>query len=132
MKTCTKCNKDKLLEDFNKNESKWCKTCQDAANAKYDPLLGFKINLKRYYGMSYENYAALQEQQDNRCAICGNQETGLYWRTKNIKRLCVDHNHETKQIRGLLCTNCNHGLGKFHENPELLEKAIQYLKKYNK
>jgi len=46
------------------------------------------------------------------------------------RRLAVDHEHSTGTIRGLLCINCNKGLGNFKDNIELLEAAIQYLKNY--
>ena len=54
------------------------------------------------------------------CEICLNYEFG--------RRLCRDHNHKTGAQRGLLCTNCNLGLGNFKDNPELLLRAIEYLK----
>lgn len=47
------------------------------------------------------------------------------------RRLFVDHNHETKKVRGLLCTNCNAGLGMFKDSIEKLELAIDYLNHYN-
>lgn len=56
------------------------------------------------------------------CAICGTLETELN------KRLSVDHCHTTNEIRGLLCTNCNIGLGMFKDNPELLDHAQRYLR----
>jgi uncharacterized protein YlaI len=55
------------------------------------------------------------------CAICGKHQTILN------KTLNVDHCHKTGKIRGLLCTNCNHGLGKFYDNAEVLKVAINYL-----
>lgn len=54
--------------------------------------------------------------QKGACAIC-----------KQTKKLVVDHNHTTKQIRGLLCSTCNLGLGMFQDNMDLLESAIRYL-----
>jgi hypothetical protein len=46
--------------------------------------------------------------------------------------LCVDHDHETKDVRGILCRRCNLALGQFRDNVELLENAVKYLKKYGK
>ena len=57
------------------------------------------------------------DQQKGKCAIC-NQE---------MEKPYVDHCHNTKKIRGLLCVNCNFGLGSFKDNPKLLMKAIKYL-----
>ncbi len=43
------------------------------------------------------------------------------------KGLCVDHDHKTGEIRGLLCDSCNNGLGRFKDNPEILASALSYL-----
>jgi hypothetical protein len=76
------------------------------------------------YGWTDELYKYALESQDNRCAICKREFT----ETPNC-----DHKHtEPPQPRGLLCTDCNLSLGRFHENVEYLENAIAYLKKYNK
>jgi len=68
--------------------------------------------------LAYEYY----EKHDGKCEICRNVcETG--------KNLAMDHNHQTGEIRGMLCNLCNRGLGLFKDNPELLTKAIEYLNK---
>ena len=77
--------------------------------------------LKNRYGIIEFDYDELAKAQENKCAICGLQPTK--------KRLDLDHCHITKQIRGLLCNNCNRGLGHFKDNVELLSNAIEYLKK---
>ena len=76
-------------------------------------------NLKRTYGISLEEYESLLESQDNVCKICKTEKIG--------KHLAVDHDHKTGKIRGILCENCNRGLGMFKDSPELLQNAIQYL-----
>jgi len=77
--------------------------------------------LWREYQMSLEDYNNLLELQNNCCAICNiNQE-------KIIIKLCVDHNHETGSVRGLLCSNCNSGIGFLKDNPDLIFNAIKYL-----
>ncbi len=70
-------------------------------------------------------YNDLHAQQKGTCAICHKQET----RTKKGKvvALAVDHCHITGKIRGLLCGECNTGLGKFKDNPFLLKAALKYL-----
>ncbi len=78
--------------------------------------------LKSEYGISLEEYNLLLIAQDNKCAIC---------RSSDPKKssFSVDHDHNTGRIRGLLCHNCNVGLGGFRDTPEFLQSAIRYLAK---
>lgn len=69
----------------------------------------------------------LHDSQNGLCAICNKPETA-FMKTKTMF-LAVDHDHATGEVRGLLCTNCNNGLGRFNDNIELLQKAIQYIEK---
>lgn len=64
--------------------------------------------------------ASREHYQDNRCAICGEPPPPN-------RRLAIDHNHTTGQIRDLLCTRCNAGLGMFNDDTALLERAAEYL-----
>jgi hypothetical protein len=82
-------------------------------------------DLQKAYGITLDDYKVMQEQQKHLCAICFLKDSN-----KRTKGLCVDHCHDTKQVRGLLCTNCNQGLGKFFDNEELLRNAIAYLEQY--
>lgn len=77
--------------------------------------------LKYLYGIAPDKYDELLVKQNGVCAICRKLcVTG--------QRLSVDHCHETGKVRGLLCHNCNHGIGKFKDKPELLLAAAKYLK----
>lgn len=81
--------------------------------------------LKKNYGLSRDEYMAMSEKQDHKCAICGRPE-GAKIRGKTLA-LAVDHCHVKGHIRGLLCADCNRGLGMFKDDAELLQKAIKYL-----
>lgn len=63
-------------------------------------------------------------EQGGVCAICGQKETSTY--RGKVRKLAVDHCHKTGRVRGLLCMNCNQGLGKFQHSHELLIKAATY------
>lgn len=91
-------------------------------------LTAMKTALKKHYGLNIEDYNLMLELQDNRCAICNMEETAIS-RYGTPKRLTVDHCHETGKIRGLLCDNCNRGIGHLKESIRVLEKAIIYLGK---
>lgn len=77
----------------------------------------------KQYGINFEDYDRMFIEQNGCCAICGKHQT------KEKKSLHVDHNHKTGKIRGLLCQKCNHGVGLFNDNLDLLKKAIEYLDK---
>jgi hypothetical protein len=80
------------------------------------------ILLKHRYGITLDVYKEMLEFQNGVCAICGKPET-----IKRKTRLSVDHCHDTLKVRGLLCDQCNKGLGNFKHNKELLSKALKYL-----
>lgn len=76
------------------------------------------------YGITLETYRALEQSQNHCCKICGKHKTD-----NRYGILDVDHDHKTGEIRGLLCNNCNRGLGSFKDSQTNLLKAIQYLKR---
>lgn len=76
-------------------------------------------HLRREYGITIEDFDAILESQSGRCAICDSGDPGKTW--------CVDHDHESGAIRGVLCWHCNVGLGHFRDNPTALASAIDYL-----
>jgi hypothetical protein len=80
------------------------------------------------YGISVREYDALLTTQGGGCAICGRTENPGRFR----QSLPVDHNHETGAIRGILCIDCNRGLGMFRDDPRLLRKAATYLENFVK
>lgn len=92
-----------------------------------DPLKIMDSKLRSTYGISLEQFEELERFQKHGCAICQKPER-MMARGK-ICRLAVDHCHESGEVRGLLCSNCNNGLGRFQHDLQLLERALEYLKK---
>lgn len=80
------------------------------------------------YGITWRSYVWMHKKQRWVCAICGELES-VNAKVFSIRKksLSVDHNHETNAIRGLLCNECNTGLGKFKDKVSLLRRAISYL-----
>ena len=76
-----------------------------------------KSSLVRLYGITLEDYQACLQKQNYVCAICKKESNQLY----------VDHCHTTNLFRGLLCMNCNTGLGQFKDNISFLNSAVNYL-----
>jgi hypothetical protein len=83
-----------------------------------------QYNMMHNYGITIKQYDEMAKKQNNRCAICNMHQSELKL------ALCIDHNHNSKEIRELLCHRCNAGLGMFKESKELLRKATEYLEKY--
>lgn len=78
--------------------------------------------MKHRYGIGLIEYDKMAKYQNNRCIICGKV-------AKRGRGLCVDHIHGNGHIRGLLCRNCNSGLGYFQDNENILQRAAEYTKK---
>ena len=86
-------------------------------------------NLQKRYGIGIEKYQTMYEQQEGKCAICEKHSTAVFTKGSEGFELCVDHCHHTGKVRGLLCENCNTGIGKLNDDPSMLRKAITYLEK---
>jgi len=82
----------------------------------------------RRQGCTAEEYQSLLDKQNGRCAICGVAEGHRSSRGRKC-RFAIDHDHRTGAIRGLLCNNCNRGLGRFKDSVGNLESALRYLKR---
>ena len=107
LKECPKCGRVLTENDFTPN-SPHCKLCKRDYDWQYS------------YGLSPEQYLELHNSQEGKCKICGKELDSGY--------LHVDHDKNTGEIRGLLCGNCNRGLGLFGDSIKNLEKAVEYLK----
>lgn len=90
--------------------------------AKRNPDKVRNQKLKAAYGITLEQYNELLAKQNGMCAICGSPPGD-----GRSKYLHVDHCHLTKKVRGLLCGNCNQGLGRFEHDVGVLSEAIRYL-----
>ena len=99
------------------NRTKWAKDHPDKIAA-----FNRKFWLKKRYGITQEQYEAILAAQGGGCAICGTKDPG-----KGRKNFCVDHDHKTGKVRGLLCAKHNKMLGLAGDDVELLERSIDYL-----
>ncbi|ENG0769472.1 endonuclease VII domain-containing protein [Salmonella enterica subsp. enterica] len=120
-KQCTVCGETKPRTDFyrkgrNNDVMSRCKKCDNATNPAH--------KLKSRYGITTKDYERMFIDQGGVCAICGSPQEN--------RRLAVDHDHETGEVRRLLCTNCNLGLGSFKDNPQLLLNAASYLREHGR
>ena len=149
-KKCNRCKELKLFEEFGRQDrgkfdlNGRCKKCiNEIGILKYkERPEAIKANQKRYhlknpnaranaranarlkyiFNITLEDYNLMLKYQDFLCAICKTP-------SDKFRRLFdVDHCHSTGKIRGLLCLNCNKGVGLFKDNVATLENAINYLK----
>ena len=86
-------------------------------------------HLANTYGLTVADYDAMKAEQGGVCAICKQPPLEHFWDGR-VKELCIDHDHETGKVRGLLCGLCNKGIGNFRDNPRLMTEAIGYLEKH--
>jgi len=122
--------------------AKWARDDRARNKAKYQ-LLNKNGSLGRNYPkrlleilksrcLTKDQYDAMIEAQNNKCAICNQTETCKDPSNDCVRRLSIDHNHTTGEVRELLCHSCNSGIGKFKEDIELLRAAIAYIEKHNR
>jgi hypothetical protein len=76
--------------------------------------------LRTRYGLTREDYESMYQKQDGRCLIC----------KEKFEVLCIDHDHHTGKIRGLLCVQCNAALGAFKDDVQYLRTAILYIEQH--
>lgn len=105
----------------------WCKKCCSLKNQTIYKTRIRKANLQKY-NLSLDDYFYLLKKQDYKCQICRIPVTNAPGVGGSSGTLCVDHDHETNKIRGLLCSRCNTGLGLFLDDIFNLQNAIIYLK----
>lgn len=134
LKRCNKCGIEKPRTEFwsrpqrgpdaVRSRCKACTNCPDY-HAEYRKANKERIRdskLQYYFGLTADEYENLSASQGHVCKICGGIE-----RSRRYTRLCVDHCHTTKEIRGLLCNNCNRAIGLLGDSPERLRRAAEYL-----
>jgi Recombination endonuclease VII len=124
MKRCPCCGESKPLEDFPRNRrtkdglAAYCKPCHNAKGRASRERSGGarKYHLWLRYGLTLDDVDRLLTSQAGVCAICGARDPQH-----------VDHDHDSGRVRGLLCFNCNGGLGQFKDNASNLRRAADYL-----
>jgi hypothetical protein len=149
MKTCNLCKRDKPLDSFyaSKNPSHkdgrqyYCKVCAKAKSAAWVAANPERVranaaarkaknpdghrngHLRRMYGITQLDYERMLSTQEGRCACCGSTEPGRYG------HFLVDHDHDTGDIRGLLCHPCNAGIGLLGDTLADVRLAVAYLER---
>lgn len=141
LKFCPKCKKTKVFKDFNKSNLKYstyCTLCFRRLAKMYDSPKKRKEKYQRNkesvisnrlqtkFGMTLDQYNLKLSKQRGKCNICGITEE------QNKKRLAVDHNHQTGEIRDLLCNNCNVLIGFLKEDLKVSLNLTKYIRRWRK
>ncbi len=89
---------------------------------------------RKQYGIGLAEYNALSEAQDGLCAICRRAEERIVRKGVNHdkRRLAVDHDHATGEVRGLLCSDCNRAVGMLRDDPALFDQGGAYLRAHQR
>lgn len=137
MKKCSRCHKLKKEDEFyaytendphkTGNRHAACKRCEHDARAAHrlaNPQLASanarRCKIKRLFGITPEQCDTLLAHQGGVCAICKRA-------SPDGRRLHIDHDHAAKTVRGLLCHDCNRGIGMFRDDARLLQVAAEYI-----
>ena len=118
---CIDCNEIHLRNAKHLKQGMKYQKCSEYKPPNYVGLEKNDAHIRRKYGITQKQYDDMLMQQNNGCAICSRTEE------PDGRRLAIDHCHSTGKVRGVLCNNCNNGLGAFGDNIEGMKKAIQYL-----
>lgn len=130
-RTCRLCFEEKDLNQFSpdnrtRKRTTICKSCKcgyERERRIKNPNSFRESDLKKSYGIDLEKYNEILASQNGVCAICLKPETSKRgW-------LHVAHCHRTREVRGLLCGNCNTGIGKFGDDSKVMQSAIEYLRR---
>jgi hypothetical protein len=106
--------------------SKRCNTLQARAEGRAS-LASREHLLRKKYGVTPERYWEMHAAQNGGCAICGRTEPVGRCAAVDPMWLAVDHDHDTGEVRGLLCMHCNTALGAFDHDPDRMQHAMNYL-----
>lgn len=126
-KICADCREQKPLKEFARSKFsedkrfKRCKGCEETRQANFTPYERHRNkNLYYLYGLELEDYNRILEAQGGVCKICEAEPM-------DDRVFYVDHCHNSLKVRGIVCFDCNTGLARFKDSPQILARAIEYL-----
>lgn len=133
MKICSRCKLEKDESEFYRYPQRggvqnYCKDCKHAYCREYYQKNKDRVrrqnkraSLKFHYGMTLEQYDEMYISQQGQCSICKTKHEVLH----------VDHDHNTGDIRELLCNRCNRTLGLLEEDPMIMHSMIEYVQNHD-
>lgn len=128
---CNICKDEKPISEFgshkNSNIYGLNSTCKECARKKD------KFNkTRRAYGITEKQFQDMYDKQNGKCAVCSADMNFRGEVHEKYQSACIDHDHETNQVRELLCSACNRALGFFNDDINNIYNALKYLEKHGK
>ena len=120
--TCPRCGVVTMALPWPKHATRYCSDVCRKGRLEDQKAEAKAVRLSRY-GLNEEDYQRLRSEQNDTCAIC-HHRTG-----RDFHGLAIDHDHATGRVRGLLCGDCNRGLGWFRDDPDRLAAGAAYLRR---
>lgn len=135
---CVRCEEEKYPEQFPDSKRKsngkqsWCKSCYSEYNSsRYSENweTNYFKRLWKVYGLTKNAFNELLDACGGLCQCCGVEMKRGVPANKHHDALCIDHDHKTGDVRGLLCRNCNMALGNIGHDPQVARRMADYLEK---
>ncbi len=133
---CGKCSSERRVQYYQDNRDEqlakkrdWRRKYPEKPAELQERRRANRKSLLKRRGLTPKQYEAMLEVQQGLCAICQKPET--QFRHGRLQELSVDHDHESGEVRALLCGHCNRMLGLAGENPEVLRVGADYLESYS-
>lgn len=119
MLTCEMCETEFERPGSRGALPRWCCKCRKQRDREYKRNRDQRAAQLRWrYGIEPEDFDRMVAAQNGLCAVCQRKPAAH-----------VDHDHETGEVRGILCLNCNAGIGQLQDDPEVLRSALDYLER---
>ena len=126
--TCTRGHNMDETRKYNPNGDSYCSLCKVIRtnefrknNPEIIAMYGWRSNMKRRYGLDEKAYESLFLEQEGKCKVC---KMSIEYKSKSTH---IDHNHETLEVRGLLCHGCNTAIGLLREDRGTILSLLDYL-----
>lgn len=133
VKVCPVCAETKPVNQYWKGQY-CCIPCQKDKQknswGSRTPQKRLEQHLKHKYGVTHAEFSQQWDRQQGCCAICRGELPDLMTYDNRRRGYAIDHNHNTGEFRGILCTKCNSLLGMAKDSVEVLRRAVTYLIEY--
>lgn len=116
---CSKCKGHHFYSAASLRQNTLTRECPSFQTYNYSGLTRAELKIRSFYKIEMEDLNKLQDMQENCCAICRKS----FDETKRF----IDHDHDTGEVRGLLCSGCNSGIGLLGDDLKSVMKAVNYL-----